>query len=175
LYEEENKESSDRGSLLDEQEIHNPAPPPGRWALMKNNWKWFGVAGHFICGRWCQFHLCTQVGEYLVSTVGEYWPERGSREIHAKVCDPKWLMKNWQLKGDEFDAAYMKRFGFQDIGCDRKYETMVFRAGKPCDREGCKCGLPSIDPSNLDFLGYNNAKDATAGHMKLCKKWAKKP
>jgi hypothetical protein len=97
-----------------------------------SNWKWFGHAGHFICADKCRFHLTTKVGKYLVSTVGEYWPERVVREIHAEVHDKKWFAENRNLKGDYFDHAYMKKFGFEEIGCDRKYETMVFKAGKPC-------------------------------------------
>jgi len=41
---------------------------------MKKNWKWYGNAGHFCNSRKCRFHMCTEVGDYLVSTVGEYYP-----------------------------------------------------------------------------------------------------
>ena len=136
------------------------------------DWKWFGNAAHFICGSDCRFHLATKVGKYIVSTVGQYWPCRGSREIHAEVRDPQWLSENRHLKGDYFDAAYMKKFGYQDIGCDRKFETMVFKAGPICKSKECDCGLPTIDGSELDFMGYNTAGEATKGHMKLCKKWS---
>lgn len=46
-------------------------------------WKWFGSAGHFCGSERCQFHLCTQVGGWLVSTIGEYVPcgLKGWREI----------------------------------------------------------------------------------------------
>ena len=138
----------------------------------QENWKWFGHAGHFICAQWCRFHMCTKVGKYLVSTVGEYWPERRSREIHAEVHDAEWLAKNVHLKGDYFDAAYMKRFGFEQIGCDRKYETMVFQAGKSCAAKGCSCGLPEINGSELDFAAANDAGTAANNHMTLCRKWA---
>lgn len=141
---------------------------------MSANWKWFGHAGHFICGHWCRFHLTTKVGKYLVSTVGEYWPERGSREIHAQVHDPKWFAANRHRLGDDFDHAYMQRFGYETVGLDRLYETMVFRAGAPCKAKGCACGLPSINGSELDFKGYNDAASATTGHHKLCRKWATK-
>lgn len=133
--------------------------------------KWFGNAAHFICGDRCQFHLATQVGRYLVSTVGEMWSERSSREINARHADPAWLAEHEQLKGDFFDAAYMKRFGFEEIGYQRKYETMVFKAGKPCT---CGCGIPKISGDSLDFAPYNDAKSATAGHMRLVKKWSTK-
>jgi hypothetical protein len=137
--------------------------------IPKKDWQWFGSAGHLIVGHWCRFHLCTLVGGYLISTVGEYWPERSTREIHAEVHDPKWLAKNRQRKGDDFDHAYMKRFGFETIGYDRKYETMVFRAGSPCE---CGCGIPQIDGSEQDFAGYNEAADAARGHMEICERWA---
>ena len=38
----------------------------------QSEWKWFGVAAHFIGGISCEFHLATQVGSVLVSTVGQY-------------------------------------------------------------------------------------------------------
>ena len=146
---------------------------PGRGEIVDvATWKWFGAAGHLIVGRWCRFHLCTQVGSWLVSTVGEYWPERPTREIHAEVVDPEWLFLNAHRKGDDFDAAYMERFGYDTIGLGRLYETMVFRAGEPCSSEGCGCGMPSIDGQEQDFEGYNDAAAATRGHYEMCKRWA---
>lgn len=141
--------------------------------MNRDQWEWFGSPGHFICADKCRFHLTTKVGKYLVSTVGELWPERGLREIHAKIYDPQWFKANVSLKCDYFDAAYMERFGFEDIGCDRKYETMVFEAGERCDSPGCNCGLPRINGSELDFGAYNSAGEANAGHLALCEKWAK--
>jgi hypothetical protein len=135
-------------------------------------WKWFGNVGHFICGHMCRFHLCTLVGEYLVSTVGEFWPERNVREIHAKINDIAWLSTHRDLRGDAFDHAYMRRFGYEEVGYQRKYETMVFNAGEPCSAEGCGCGLPALkDGMELDFLPANDAKTATENHMQLCKKY----
>jgi hypothetical protein len=140
--------------------------------ISDKDWKWFGNAAHFICGNNCRFHMATVVGDYLVSTVGQLWSSRGSREIHAQVHDPAWLSENQHLRGDHFDHAYMQKFGYEDIGCDRKFETMVFKAGKICIAKGCDCGLPTIEGSELDFNGYNTAGEATRGHMELCRKWA---
>lgn len=140
----------------------------------ESKWEWYGVAAHLIVGQWCRFHLATKVGGYLVSTVGEYWPERASREIHAKVYDPAWLATNSSLLGDRFDHAYFQRFGYETIGCERTYETMVFEAGKPCDAEGCGCGLPEISGSELECNGYNDRRSAQDGHLKLCKKYARR-
>lgn len=148
-----------------------PTGPMER-TVNSSEWEWFGQAAHFICGRDCRFHLATKVGGYLVSTVGELWSCRAVREIYAESRDPKWFAKHRDLKGDFFDAEYMRRFGFEDVGCDRKYETMVFKAGEPCKRKGCRCGLPEIDGSELDFNGYNTPGDARDGHMALCRKWS---
>ena len=108
--------------------------------MPRSDWKWFGNAGYLIVGHMCRFHLCTQVGGYLISTVGQYWPERPSREIHASVYDPEWLSRNRHRQGDDFDHAYMKRFGYEEIGCGRTFETMVFRAGPIC-----KCGCEEYE------------------------------
>lgn len=136
------------------------------------DWQWFGCAGHLIVGAWCRFHLATKVGDYLVSTVGEYWPDRVVREIHARVHDPEWLSANQHRKGDDFDSAYFRKFGYETIGCDRTYETMVFKTE---DGEcKCGCGLPLVsDFTELDFEAYNDAKAARAGHMMLCHKWSR--
>lgn len=131
-------------------------------------WEWFGNAAHFICGFDCRFHLATLVNGYIVSTVGEYFPDEGSREILASSKGIK-----LEGRGDARKYDFMKKYGYEEIGCDRKYETMVFKAGPVCVRKGCACGLPEIDGSELDFSGYNDAGAATRGHMAMCKAWAK--
>ena len=125
-------------------------------ACSPSSWEWYGNAAHFICGRWCRFHLATKVGRYLISTVGEYVHPRHSRG--SEQAEQEWLRKNYP--GEE-------------IGCGRKYETMVFLAGKQCASKECECGLPEISGSELDFAGYNTGGDARAGHLRLCAKWSK--
>ena len=131
---------------------------------------WMGHAGHFICSSHCQFHLNTYVNGYIISTVGELWNERAIREIHAKIHDPKWLLDNGNKKGDDFDSAYMKRFGFEDIGFKRKYETMVFKAKK--SKHKC-CPYEMCSGDNVDFDSYNTADEAQVGHYKMLRKWSK--
>lgn len=141
-------------------------------SIPREQWRWFGHAGHLIVAQWCRFHLTTQVGDYLVSTVGEYWPDRAVRERYAAAEDEGWLAAHQHLPGDSFDAAYMKRFGFRTIGLYRTYETMVFRAGAPCAAPYCGCELPEIDGHERDFAGYGGAAEAARGHLALCEKWA---
>jgi hypothetical protein len=65
------------------------------------DWQWFGQAGHFCSADNCRFHLHTHVGDYCVSTVGEWFPADGEK-MHA-------------IGG----AGHDERGG-------RTYETMVF-------------------------------------------------
>lgn len=139
--------------------------------MEKSKWIWMPHSGHLIIGDKCQFHLNTYVGKYLVSTVGEWWPERISREIHAEIYDKEWLIKNRSLIGDEFDFEYRKRFGFEEIGAGRKYETMVFNAEKS---NNLCCPYKASDWISIDCDGYNTAGEAYHGHSKLCLKWSKK-
>lgn len=133
------------------------------------DWKWFGNAGHLCVSSECRFHLCTQIGGYLVSTVGEWLPGESSREIVAKSRGV-----TLEGRGDAREASFMRQIGYQEIGCGRKYETMVFRTdGGAC---GCGCGLPTVSFSEIDSDGYNDAGAATAGHMAMCAKFdAKEP
>lgn len=120
------------------------------------SWVWNGMVGHFICGQWCRFHLATEVGPWLISTVGLYVHPRhsGGRED----SEYKWLAKN--------------PFG-EDIGLERKFETMVFRAGKKCDNGTCDCGIARIDGHEIDCNGYNTPGAANAGHYAMCEKWSR--
>jgi len=124
--------------------------------IPEKDWVWYGRPGHFICGEWCRFHMVTVVGKYLISTVGAYVPpsECGGSER----TESEWLKKNYPGK---------------EIGFGRKYETMVFEAGKPCDAPKCGCGMPSISGSELDMEPANSDKEAREKHMELCNKWAK--
>ncbi len=70
--------------------------------MNKEKWIQMPHPAHLCVANYCRFHLATYVGKYIVSTVGEYRPER----------------------------AIMEEFGFEEIGTGRKYETMVFRAVK---------------------------------------------
>lgn len=110
-------------------------------------WKWLGYAAHLIVGSRCQFHLATVVGDYVVSTVGEYLP---------------------------YDAKDKR--DFDEVGAGRLYETMVFRTtGQVCHDPECNCGGPVIeDWMELEANGYNLRGDATEGHMEMCRRWAAK-
>lgn len=44
--------------------------------IPKSEWVWYGFPGHFIGGKNCAYHLCTRIGDRLVSTVGAYRPHR---------------------------------------------------------------------------------------------------
>ena len=110
--------------------------------VSEDKWKWHGTAAHFIGSASCLHHVCTRVGKYVISTVGDYRPN-----------------------GPNSDA--------ERIGCDRKFETFVFKALRgEC---ACGCGLPNFRASEIDSLAANDHKTANANHMKMCRKWAKKP
>ena len=106
--------------------------------MTEKNWKWFGSPGHLIVSLDCRFHLCTQVGGHLVSTVGEYLPDSSVREILAKSRG-----KTLEGIGEMRRADFLDKIGYEEIGCGRKFETMVFRvSGDLCK---CGCGMPNVN------------------------------
>lgn len=125
--------------------------------IPESEWEWFGDAAHFICGRWCRFHLATKVGDYLVSTVGAYVHPRHGGGNEQK--EHLWLEENWPG---------------EDIGLDRKYETMVFLAGERCAVPRCRCRIPSATGGGLDGRGYDTAGEAASGHLELCLVYSQK-
>lgn len=137
--------------------------------IPREQWEWFGVTSHLIVGSDCRFHLATVIGPWLVSTVGEWFPDESSREIHAEIRGVK-----LEGRGNARRADFMEKFGFMEIGSGRKYETNVFRIGEErCTTEDCDCGQPLVaDWSELDSDGYNLRGDAQRGHYAMCEKWA---
>ncbi len=127
--------------------------------MKKENWIWMPHAGHFICGHRCRFTLNTYVGKYIVSTIGEM----------PYSCDEIKEI-NRKHKGDKFNEH------FDEVGLDRLYETMVFKARESSVKDSgwqC-CPFEIIVEDEMDFEPYNNATDAYQGHLKLCNKWSKK-
>lgn len=53
--------------------------------IPESEWVWYGFAGHFVCADRCGYHLCTRVGNYLISTIGHYVPH-GSDRIRRLRC-----------------------------------------------------------------------------------------
>lgn len=97
-----------------------------------------GCAGHLCVASSCHWRRHTRVGDYRISTLGDYY----------------------QSGSDERET----------IGCDRYFETKVFRiTGESTDDEGCGCG--EADFSEIDFDGYNLAGDAQLGHEQMVEKY----
>jgi len=46
-----------------------------------SEWKWGGVAAHLIVANDCRFHMVTQVGDYIVSSIGDYRPASKGGEM----------------------------------------------------------------------------------------------
>jgi len=151
------------------------------------DWIWMPHAGHLCIGSMCKFHLNTYVNGYIVSTVGEYFPDQECRRIYLearrkypildiltgeKVTDEETINKVLKLQGDDFDYAYLHYFGYLEIGSNRLYETMVFEAQKS-ESKCCPYEMKK-DGDDLDMEGYNTAEKAFLGHYARCKKWDKK-
>lgn len=133
--------------------------------IERKDWVWMPHPGHFICAFDCRFRLNTRVGDYIISTVGEMFPDYRIREITAQVLDIKLTGL-----GDDRDRDYMKKIGYEEIGYNRKYETMVFYA-----QEGevdCCPWRADTDKGEVDMEGYNDPTDAYKGHLELCEKYA---
>ncbi len=130
--------------------------------IPKEKWIWMPHPAHFRMAKDCQFFLATKVGKYIVSTVGELFPDAPVREIFAES-----RKVTLEGKGDARMYDYMKKIGFGDIGYERKYETMVFCAKKMPAGECNVCPFRIIVQKEVDMMGYKTAKDAFKGHYYL--------
>lgn len=46
--------------------------------IPKGEWVWYGYPGHLVVAKRCAYHLCTRIGDKLVSTVGAFFPNHHS-------------------------------------------------------------------------------------------------
>jgi len=135
--------------------------------MKRQDWVWMPHPGHFICAEDCRFHLNTYVGGYIVSTVGEHLPDSAIILIlHPELA---------KFKGDKLRQEFKKQ-GFEKIGNDRIYETMVFEASKrhiaPTESYSC-CPYHITSGMDIEMVGYNTPSEAYEGHIALCEKWSK--
>jgi len=132
--------------------------------ITKDKWVWMPHAGHFICSDKCQFHLNTRVGKYIISTVGEYLPDSQVREILAECRGIK-----LDGKGDAREYDWKKKAGWEELGYNRTYETMVFKS-KNSNHKCCPWEIKS--GAEIDMDGYKDADSAYKGHLELCNKYS---
>jgi hypothetical protein len=100
--------------------------------MKKENWIWMPHPGHFIAAFNCRFRMNTYVGDYIVSTVGEYIPQHKP------------------------DAEQ-----FEEIGFRRLYETMVFKAERDTASccpwrasSGTDCDFKAYNDPGAAFEGH---------------------
>jgi hypothetical protein len=107
-------------------------------------WVWYGHAGHLCVADRCRFHLCTEVGQYVISTVGDYYLD-GKRETIGA--------------GDE---SFFETYVFNIIGTTRCREAL------------CLCNMPEVDLSAVEGKRTATAGEATNTHVEMCEKYSRK-
>lgn len=74
--------------------------------IKKQDWIWHGHAGHYICSDRCLYHLTTEIGNYMVSTVGDFYLELdGTR-------------KQQNVGNDRYETMVFTISGRCDCGCN---------------------------------------------------------
>ena len=62
---------------------------------------------------------------------------------------------------------------FEEVGCDRLYETMVFRVDDPGNEHSPDCCAGVEDWTELQMRGYKTRAEAEAGHEAAVREWEK--
>jgi hypothetical protein len=112
--------------------------------IPREEWEWLGHAGHLVVSNSCLHHLCTRVGDVLVSTVGDYRP----RHLNGK-------------RDTIGSDRYYETFVFR-LDSPARY----------CRGNECNCGMPEWTGSEIDSLPAQTGAEANANHMMMCLKWA---
>lgn len=97
--------------------------------MSKEEWIWMPHPDHLCIADSCRFRLATYVNGHVVSTVGEYFPDRDVRRyiLQSRLSsgfeseEEKGKIRLVLSKiGDDFNRYYLQMFGWDDIGWEIK-------------------------------------------------------
>jgi hypothetical protein len=109
--------------------------------MSRSDWYWSGYPGHFIGADSCCFSLHTRVGDYRISTIGDY-------RLNSSSGVEK-----------------------QTLGVGEKdfFETMVFELEDEIDPEAPEGAVKEW--SGRDCRRYAESREAERGHYEFCEKY----
>lgn len=106
--------------------------------------------GHFIGSASCRWFLHHHVGEYCVSTIGDYHPHTREYGVVAPTKKPQPL-------GIDFDE--------RGHVIDKFYETMIFKLVEHCEEGGEECNCPHGNPPEFWQRRYITPEEAEMSHL----------
>jgi hypothetical protein len=95
--------------------------------IPKSEWKWYGYAGHFVGGKMCAYHLATRIGQFFVSTVGDYYPDAKTRERLG--ADAESWFETFVFRCNGEDGYGNPNVDFQEIDSRRYADSLVAENG----------------------------------------------
>lgn len=116
-----------------------------------SEWIWHGHPLHLSVHRRCQFRMGTEIGDFVVSTIGEYELEGGGYDTLG--IDPHSFYET---------MVFRKTGHFEGILPDRRGADTL---------SGTKC-CPDITGDDLFCERYSNSVSARVGHMLTCQRVA---
>lgn len=105
------------------------------------DWKWCGYPAHFCAARWCRYHLTTRVGEFIISTLGDYHPCSEKHEQDTLGAGPEDLYETMVMPvdreegcsvgaGKTWEPELQERFATSEAAEQRHMELCVLYAAK---------------------------------------------
>lgn len=108
----------------------------------KEDWVWYGYAGHLVVSRRCAYHLSTRVGGFLVSTVGHYLPRGDKMETIGAGADAFFETMVFPCDGEtpEGDPNVLS---FSELECERYAKSIDAERGHRvmCEKYAAKLPL----------------------------------
>lgn len=94
--------------------------------IPESEWIWMGHAAHFIGAGECLFQLATRVGDFIISSVGD-WRPKGNQT----PCEPLGLERWSFYETYVFPASdYEQPCGCWDLGSLAEIEGKRFKTGR---------------------------------------------
>ena len=101
--------------------------------IPRSQWRWDGHAGHLIISAKCRFHLNTRIGDYRISTVGDYFPDGADtpQEIGARRTHETFVFRVSGPGGGDCDWLEIDSDVYSDCDAAREgHMSMCLRYAK---------------------------------------------
>jgi hypothetical protein len=140
--------------------------------MNREDWIWMAHPGHYRWADFCRFRLCTYVGNYIVSSVGEYLPNFTEDNLDkVNMIDSLIGLAKIRKEYSDDDSDIPGNSYEKLVGSSYLYETIVFKSLE--NTSECKCCIAICDDEEIEKNEYNTQELAFAGHYELCEKYCK--
>ncbi len=74
--------------------------------IPESQWRWAGYPAHLCVSYMCRWWMCTRIGNYVISSIGHYVPDREKNEMETIGAGPKDFFETMVFEADDLEDPF---------------------------------------------------------------------